>query len=65
MKRILPLFRRLNAAAEPSPDDADNDPDSLIELARQPGVPEVGMPPVESSHLIDGSFSIVTHSSGF
>jgi hypothetical protein len=65
VKRILPLFRRLRAAAEPRPDDPDNDPESFIELVRQPAVPEVGMPSVDSGHLIDGSSSIVTHSLGF
>lgn len=64
MKRILPLFRRLHAAAEPRPDDPDNDPESFIELARQPAVPEVGMSFVESSRLINGFSSIVTHSLG-
>ncbi|KAH9074228.1 hypothetical protein EDB83DRAFT_2549694 [Lactarius deliciosus] len=40
VKRILPYFKTLKAAAEPGPDDPDNDPESSIELARQPAVPK-------------------------
>ncbi|KAF8267554.1 hypothetical protein EI94DRAFT_1730277 [Lactarius quietus] len=43
-KRIFYFFKRLKAAAEPGPDDLDNVPESSIELARKPGVPEYRNP---------------------
>ncbi|KAH9060466.1 hypothetical protein EDB87DRAFT_1616089 [Lactarius vividus] len=65
-KRIRPFFRMtLKAAAEPGPDDFDNDPESSIEPVQRPAVPEVGMSSAERSDLIHSSFSIVTHLSGF
>ncbi|KAH9074327.1 hypothetical protein EDB83DRAFT_1955593 [Lactarius deliciosus] len=39
-KRILPFFKTLKAAAEPRPDNPDNEPESSIELLREPAVPD-------------------------
>ena len=63
-KRIFPFFRTLRAAAEPRPDKPDNEPESSIELLRDPTIPDVGAPSVERSNWFDGLFSIVTHLSG-
>ena len=41
-KRILSFYRKMKAFAENLPDDPDNEPDSSIELIREPDVPEVG-----------------------
>lgn len=41
-KRILNFYKRMKAFAENPPDDRDNEPDSSIELVREPDVPEVG-----------------------
>ncbi|KAI9456373.1 hypothetical protein BJY52DRAFT_1276518, partial [Lactarius psammicola] len=40
VKRILPFFKTLKAAAEPRPDNEDNEPESSIELLREPTVPD-------------------------
>ena len=39
----------MKAFAENLPDDPDNDPESSIELVREPDVPEVGASSVERS----------------
>jgi hypothetical protein len=41
-KRILNFYKKMKAFAENLPDDPDNEPDSSIELVREPDVPEVG-----------------------
>ncbi|KAH9171308.1 hypothetical protein EDB89DRAFT_1118253 [Lactarius sanguifluus] len=38
-KRVFLFFRPLKAAAEPRPDNPDNEPESSIELIREPAVP--------------------------
>jgi hypothetical protein len=40
-KRILSFYKRMKAFAEHQPDNPDNEPDSTIELVREPDVPEV------------------------
>ncbi|KAH9041179.1 hypothetical protein EDB84DRAFT_963989 [Lactarius hengduanensis] len=42
-KRIL-VFKTLKAAAGPRPDDPDNEPESSIELVREPTIPETISP---------------------
>ncbi|KAF8493446.1 hypothetical protein F5888DRAFT_1724104 [Russula emetica] len=39
-KRILSFYKKMKAFAENLPDDPDNEPDSSIELVREPDVPE-------------------------
>ena len=64
-KRILTFFKTLKAAAGPQPDDPDNEPESSIELLREPAIPDVGMLSIQRGDWIDGPFSIATHSSEF
>lgn len=44
----------MKAFAENVPDDPDNDPESSIELVREPDVPEVGVSSVERG---DGTYT--------
>jgi hypothetical protein len=46
-KRILNFYKKMKAFAENVPDDPDNDPESSIELVREPDVPEVGASSIE------------------
>jgi hypothetical protein len=46
-KRILNFYKKMKAFAENLPDDPDNDPESSIELIREPDVPKVGASSVE------------------
>ncbi|KAI0266125.1 hypothetical protein BC834DRAFT_969641 [Gloeopeniophorella convolvens] len=39
-KRIFQFYKKLKAAAGPQPDDPDNEPESAMELLREPHVPE-------------------------
>ncbi|KAH9171310.1 hypothetical protein EDB89DRAFT_1118021 [Lactarius sanguifluus] len=64
-KRVFLFFKTLKAAAEPRPDNPDNEPESSIELLREPTIPAVGMASVERGDWIDSLFSIATRSSGF
>jgi hypothetical protein len=48
-KRILNFYKKMKAFAENHPDDPDNDPESSIELVREPDVPEVGASSAERS----------------
>ena len=48
-KRILNFYKKMKAFAEHAPDDPDNDPESSIELVREPDVPEVGASSVDRS----------------
>ena len=64
-KRILPFYKTLKAAAEPLPDDPDNEPGSSFELLREPAIPNVGVPSVDRGDWIDRLFSIAIQSSQF
>lgn len=44
----------MKAFAENVPDDPDNDPESSIELVREPDVPEVGASSIERG---DGTYA--------
>jgi hypothetical protein len=48
-KRILSFYKKMKAFAEHPQDDPDNEPESSIELVREPSVPEVGASSVERS----------------
>jgi hypothetical protein len=52
-KRILNFYKRMKAFAEPLPDNPDNEPDSSIELVREPDIPEVGAPFTQRSDCTD------------
>jgi len=41
-KRILSFYKKMKAFAENLPDDPENEPDSSIELVKEPDAPEVG-----------------------
>lgn len=43
----------MKAFAEPLPDNPDNEPDSSIELVREPDIPEVGTPSARRSDCTD------------
>lgn len=53
-KRILNFYKKMKAFAENVPDDPDNDPESSIELVREPDVPEVGASSIERG---DGTYA--------
>jgi hypothetical protein len=42
-KRIILNYKKMKAFAENLPDDPDNEPESSIELVREPDIPEVGI----------------------
>jgi hypothetical protein len=44
-KRIILSYKKMKAFAENLPDDPDNEPESAIEIVREPEVPEVSISP--------------------
>jgi hypothetical protein len=42
----------MKAAAGPRPDSPDNEPESSIELLREPTIPDVGIPSVEAATVL-------------
>jgi hypothetical protein len=52
-KRIFSFYKRMKAFAEHLPDNPDNEPDSSIELVREPDIPEVGTPSAQRSDCTD------------
>ena len=63
-KRILLYKRIMKAQGEFLPDNPDNEPDSSIELVREPDIPEVIVPSAQRSDCTDVFASTVIHLSG-